>query len=66
MKVSTAKRRINKTIDELFASLWDDFKDGYKRGYVDGYRHGLQGMEPKITEAEKVCETEWTGRSDDE
>ena len=50
MKISTAKRRINKTLDELFLSLWDDFKDGYKKGYIDGYEACCKGEKPKYVE----------------
>lgn len=50
MKISTAKRRINKTIDELFQSLWEDFKDSYKRGYIDGYTDCSKGEKSRYTE----------------
>lgn len=50
MKLSTAKRRINKTLDEVFQSLWEDFKDGYKRGYIDGYTDCSKGEKPRCAE----------------
>ena len=56
MKISTAKRRINKTIDELFQSLCEDFKDSYKRGYIKGYTDARQGKAPMYAEAYKVAE----------
>ena len=33
MKVSTAKRRMDKIIDELYKSYADDLKECYRRGY---------------------------------
>ena len=65
MKLSTAKRRINKTLDELSQSVIDDwyanFKNGYINGYIKGYADARQGISPMYAEAyEPIADTPQT------
>ncbi len=52
MKISTAKRRINKTLDELTQSFFDDWYANFKSGYVKGYADAREGVSPMYSEAE--------------
>ena len=56
MKLSTAKRRINKTLDELTQSVIDDWYANFKNGYIKGYTDARQGKAPMYAEAYKVAE----------
>lgn len=56
MKLSTAKRRINKTLDELTQSVIDDWYANFKNGYIKGYTDARQGIAPMYAEAYKLAE----------
>lgn len=56
MRLSTAKRRINKTLDELTQSVIDDWYANFKNGYIRGYTDAKQGKAPMYAEAYKVAE----------
>lgn len=60
MKLSTAKRRINKTLDELTQSVIDDWYANFKNGYIKGYTDARQGKAPMYAEAYKVADTPQT------
>jgi len=60
MKLSTAKRRINKTLDELCKSVVDDWYANFKNGYIKGYEDARQGKSPMYAEAYKVADTPQT------
>ena len=60
MKLSTAKRRINKTLDELCQSIVDDWYANFKNGYIKGYADARQGISPMYAEAHKVADTPQT------
>jgi hypothetical protein len=60
MKLSTAKRRINKTLDELTQSVIDDWYANFKNGYVKGYEDARQGKSPMYAEAYKIADTPQT------
>lgn len=60
MKLSTAKRRINKTLDELCQSIVDDWYANFKDGYIKGYTDARQGKAPMYAEAHKVADTPQT------
>ena len=60
MKLSTAKRRINKTLDELCQSIIDDWYANFKSGYIKGYEDARQGKSPMYAEAHKVADTPQT------
>ena len=60
MKLSTAKRRINKTLDELCKSIVDDWYANFKNGYIKGYEDARQGKSPMYAEAYKVADTPQT------
>lgn len=60
MKLSTAKRRINKTLDELTQSVINDWYANFKNGYVKGYEDARQGKAPMYAEAYKVADTPQT------
>lgn len=51
MKLSTAKRRINKTLDELTQSVIDDWYDHFKNGYIKGYTDAREGVAPMYADA---------------
>ena len=60
MKLSTAKRRINKTLDELSQSVVDDWYANFKNGYIKGYEDARQGKSPMYAEAHRVADTPQT------
>ena len=60
MKLSTAKRRINKTLDELCQSIIDDWYANFKSGYIKGYEDARQDKSPMYAEAHKVADTPQT------
>lgn len=60
MKLSTAKRRINKTLNELTQSVVDDWYANFKNGYIKGYTDARQGKAPMYAEAHKVADTPQT------
>lgn len=64
MKLSTAKRRINKTLDELCKSVVDDWYANFKNGYIKGYEDARQGKSPMYAEAYKVADTPQTEEYD--
>lgn len=64
MKLSTAKRRINKTLDELTQSVIDDWYANFKNGYIKGYTDARQGKAPMYAEAYKVADTPQDERSE--
>lgn len=66
MKLSTAKRRINKTLDELTQSVIDDWYANFKNGYIKGYEDARQGKSPMYAEAYKVADTPQTERMTEE
>lgn len=63
MKLSTAKRRINKTLDELSQSVIDDWYANFKNGYIKGYADARQGISPMYAEAYEPADTPQTERS---
>ena len=65
MKLSTAKRRINKTLDELCKSVVDDWYANFKNGYIKGYEDARQGKSPMYAEAYKVADTPLTDMDED-
>jgi len=65
MKLSTAKRRINKTLDELTQSVIDDWYANFKNGYIKGYEDARQGKSPMYAEAYWVADTPQTERRTD-
>ena len=60
MKLSTAKRRINKTLDELTQSVIDDWYANFKNGYIKGYADARQGISPMYAEAYATADTPQT------
>ena len=66
MKLSTAKRRINKTLDELCQSVVDDWYANFKNGYIKGYEDARQGKSPMYAEAYKTADTPQTEKSNSE
>lgn len=60
MKLSTAKRRINKTLDELTQSVIDDWYANFKNGYIKGYTDARQGISPMYAEAYDTADTPQT------
>ena len=60
MKLSTAKRRINKTLDELTQSVIDDWYANFKNGYIKGYADARQGISPMYAEAYDTADTPQT------
>ena len=60
MKMSTAKRRINKTLDELTQSVVDDWYANFKNGYIKGYADARQGISPMYAEAYATADTPQT------
>ena len=60
MKLSTAKRRINKTLDELSQSVIDDWYANFKNGYIKGYADARQGISPMYAEAYEPADTPQT------
>ena len=60
MRLSTAKRRINKTLDELCKSVIDDWYANFKNGYIKGYEDARQGKSPMYAEAYKIADTPQT------
>ena len=60
MKLSTAKKRINKTLDELSQSVIDDWYANFKDGYIKGYADARQGISPMYAEAYEPADTPQT------
>lgn len=60
MKLSTARRRINKTLDELTRSVIDDWHANFKNGYIKGYADARQGISPMYAEAYATADTPQT------